>query len=237
MNFSPEALTWSVIAGLFSWQVLMPMVRHIPYNLERGWHQEAENYTGTNLPANYSAPEPLPNRTRLAFVLLSALISFVIFTVRGVSTDTVFIDGYMLCMLLLAFINVETQLLPDQVSLTALWIGLVYQSLQGKGADQISGAAVGFMVPYIASFAIRIAAKKEFIGVGDMKVFGMAGAWLGLYAMPTIFSVFAISVFITGIGAELTKEKMLNGFISTGPMHFFASFCVVLGLNLGSPWH
>ena len=237
MTFNSEALTCSVVAGLFSWQILMPMIRQIPYNLERGWHEEAENYIGSKLPANYSTPEALPNRTRITFIIFSVISSFIIFTARGVSTDMVFKAGFMLCMLLLAFINVETQLLPDRVSLTVLWIGLVYQSLQGKGADQISGAAFGFMAPYVISLAIRIATRREFIGFGDMKVFAMAGAWLGLNSIPTIFAIFTITVAITGFGTKLTKEKKHNRFISTGPMHYLASLCVTLGLNLGSPWN
>ena len=215
----------------------MPMIRQIPHRLEFGWRQEAANYTGAELPPLNAEPEPLPECTRFAFILASAIASFLIFSVRGVSTDLVFQAGFVLCVLLLAFINVETQILPDQVSLTVMWIGLVYQSVRGKGADQISGAALGYMVPYVISLVWRFLAKKEFVGGGDMKVFAMAGAWVGLKSMPTLFVVFCISGAVIGVVAKLTDRTGPNGFISTGPMHFLASLAVVLGFNFGSPWY
>lgn len=236
MTFNPEALTWAIVAGIFAWQVLMPLIRSIPFGLERSWRLEAESYTGIPIPFNESEPVPLSERMRMAFLAGSLVTSFAIFTVHGVSTQWVFVAGFQLCMLLLLFINLESQILPDRVVLTVLWIGLVFQAAHGKGADQIQGASFGFMVPYVLALILKALAKKEFIGWGDMKAFAMTGAWVGLNAMPTVFAAFCITGLCIGVVYKLGNFLTEDGMIPTGPMHFLSSLFVVLGLNLGSPW-
>jgi leader peptidase (prepilin peptidase)/N-methyltransferase len=236
MDIDTTVLAWAIAAGIFSWLILMPMIRKIPFTIAKDWQQEAQKFAVGSDQATTSEPAELPKHLRMVFVLAAVVTSFCIFSTRGVSNDSVFFVGFVLCMLLLAFINVETQLLPDKVSLTVLWIGLVYQSVDGKGAEQISGAALGYALPYIASLAIRLATGREFLGYGDMKTFGMAGAWVGIDSMPTIFGVYVVSCIFVGIATKLMNRNNDIGYLSTGPMHFLATFAVGLGLNLGTPW-
>jgi leader peptidase (prepilin peptidase)/N-methyltransferase len=107
--------------------------------------------------------------------------------------------GYAWALLALTFIDFDTQLLPDDITLPLLWAGLMVNAF-GMFTDlrsAVFGAAAGYLVLWSVYWAFRLIARKEGMGYGDFKLLAAIGAWTGWQALPGVILVSA------GLGAAL----------------------------------
>jgi leader peptidase (prepilin peptidase)/N-methyltransferase len=102
-------------------------------------------------------------------------------------------------MLALTFIDFDTQLLPDDITLPLLWAGLIanYFGVYTDLASAVLGAAGGYLVLWSVYWAFRLIAKKEGMGYGDFKLLAAIGAWTGWQVLPFVVIVSA------GLGAVI----------------------------------
>jgi leader peptidase (prepilin peptidase)/N-methyltransferase len=94
---------------------------------------------------------------------------------------------YAWAMIALAFIDFDTQLLPDDITLPLLWLGLLANAF-GVFVDlrsAVFGAAAGYMVLWSVYWAFKLIAKKEGMGYGDFKLLAAIGAWTGWQVLPS----------------------------------------------------
>ncbi len=88
----------------------------------------------------------------------------------------------------LAMIDVETRLLPDLLTLSGLWLGLLLASL-GLGISPtkaIIGAMAGYLLLAIPNALYRCWRGDDGMGGGDFKLLALIGAWLGPSALPLV---------------------------------------------------
>jgi leader peptidase (prepilin peptidase)/N-methyltransferase len=100
-------------------------------------------------------------------------------------------------LLALTFIDFDTQLLPDDITLPLLWLGLLVNAF-GTFVDlrsAVLGAAGGYLILWLVYWGFRLLAKKEGMGYGDFKLLAALGAWTGWQVLPFIVLVSA------GVGA------------------------------------
>jgi leader peptidase (prepilin peptidase)/N-methyltransferase len=105
-------------------------------------------------------------------------------------------------LIALALIDLDTQLLPDDITLPLLWLGLLL-SLTGLFTDSVSaivGAVAGFMTLWLVYHAFRLLTGKEGMGRGDFKLLALFGAWLGWQALPLVLLLAALSGAVIGVG-------------------------------------
>ena len=91
-------------------------------------------------------------------------------------------------MIALAFIDFDTQLLPDDITLPILWLGLIANAY-GTYTDlrsAVFGAIAGYMILWLVYWAFRLVAKKEGMGFGDFKLLAAIGAWTGWQVIPVV---------------------------------------------------
>jgi leader peptidase (prepilin peptidase)/N-methyltransferase len=106
---------------------------------------------------------------------------------------------YAWALLALTFIDLDTQLLPDDITLPLLWLGIlantfaVYTDLRSA----VFGAVAGYLVLWVVYWGFRLIAKKEGMGYGDFKLLAAIGAWTGWQVLPAVILVSA------GLGAVL----------------------------------
>jgi leader peptidase (prepilin peptidase)/N-methyltransferase len=114
-------------------------------------------------------------------------------------------------LLALTFIDLDTQLLPDDITLPLLWAGLLANSF-GTFVDlrsAVFGAAGGYLLLWSVYWAFRLLAKKEGMGYGDFKLLGALGAWVGWQAIPFVVLVSAaLGAIVGGVALYLTKRGM-----------------------------
>ena len=106
---------------------------------------------------------------------------------------------YAWAMLALTFIDFDTQLLPDDITLPLLWGGLIanYFGLYTDLGSAVLGAAGGYLILWGVYWAFRLLAKKEGMGYGDFKLLAAIGAWTGWQVLPFVVVVSA------GLGAVI----------------------------------
>ena len=129
-------------------------------------------------------------------------------------------------MIALAFIDFDTFLLPDSITLPLLWAGLLF-SLGGTFTDvrsAVAGAAAGYLALWSVYWAFKLATGKEGMGYGDFKLLAAIGAWLGWKMLPLVILLSSLVGAVTGIGLIVFARHERNVPLPFGP------YLVVAGL-------
>jgi len=90
------------------------------------------------------------------------------------------------------FIDLETFLLPDVLTLSLLWLGLLgsaFELLPLAPAEAIWGACFGYMILWTINGLYRLLRKQDGFGGGDFKLLAALGAWLGWSAIVPILGL------------------------------------------------
>ncbi|MCK9258406.1 MAG: A24 family peptidase [Azoarcus sp.] len=126
---------------------------------------------------------------------------------------------FLWAMIALAFIDLDTQLLPDDITLPLLWLGLVF-NLAGVYTD-LPSAVVGAMAGYLTLWSIfwlfKLATGKEGMGYGDFKLLGAIGAWLGWQTLPLTILLSSVVGAVVGISLIAFARHGRNVPIPFGP--------------------
>jgi leader peptidase (prepilin peptidase)/N-methyltransferase len=113
-------------------------------------------------------------------------------------------------MVALAFIDLDTFYLPDNITLLLLWTGLVF-NLSGVFTDlrsAVIGAASGYLMLWSVFWLYKIATGKEGMGYGDFKLLAAIGAWLGWKMLPMVILLSSFVGAAVGIGLIVfTRHK------------------------------
>ena len=91
-------------------------------------------------------------------------------------------------LLVLAWIDAQTYLLPDVLTLPLVLAGLAEALWLEPGAivDRATAAAVAAISLYALAFAYRRLRGRDGLGEGDAKLLAAGGAWVGLAALPWV---------------------------------------------------
>ncbi len=92
------------------------------------------------------------------------------------------------CLITLTGIDIDTQLLPDSITLPLLWLGLLF-NLNGVFTDiqsAVVGAVAGYLTLWTVYWAFKLLTGKEGMGYGDFKLLAALGAWFGWQSLPLI---------------------------------------------------
>jgi leader peptidase (prepilin peptidase)/N-methyltransferase len=126
---------------------------------------------------------------------------------------------FLWCMIALSFIDFDTQLLPDSITLPLLWAGLLL-NLNGTFADlgsAVIGAAAGYLSLWSVYWGFKAATGKEGMGFGDFKLLAAVGAWLGWQMLPLVVLTSSFVGAIVGISLMLLARHGRNVPIPFGP--------------------
>jgi len=118
--------------------------------------------------------------------LLTALLSAAVAWKWGLSVQTLGALLLVWALVALAFIDLDTTLLPDSLTLPLLWLGLLF-NLGGYFAslpDAVIGAIAGYGVLWSVYWLFKLVTGKDGMGYGDFKLLAAIGAWLGWQMLP-----------------------------------------------------
>jgi leader peptidase (prepilin peptidase) / N-methyltransferase len=105
-------------------------------------------------------------------------------------------------MIALAFIDLDTFYLPDDITLPLVWAGLIV-NMRGTFVDlqsAVIGAVAGYLALWLVFWAYKFATGKEGMGYGDFKLLAAIGAWLGWKMLPVIILLSSFVGAAVGIG-------------------------------------
>ena len=110
---------------------------------------------------------------------------------------------FVWALIALAFIDLDTQLLPDSITQPLLWLGLILN--MGNAYTDLKSAVIGALAGYLSLWTVywvfKLATKKEGMGYGDFKLLAAVGAWLGWTLLP--FTILASSMVGAVVGIAL----------------------------------
>lgn len=133
--------------------------------------------------------------------LLTAMLSAAVAWKWGVSVQTVGALLLVWTLVALAFIDLDTTLLPDSLTLPLLWLGLLF-NLGGHFAnlpDAVIGAVAGYGVLWSVYWLFKLVTGKEGMGYGDFKLLAAIGAWLGWQLLPVTLLLSSVVGAAVGI--------------------------------------
>src|SRR5690606_35609447 len=104
-------------------------------------------------------------------------------------------------LIAMTFIDADTQLLPDDLTLPLLWLGLLLNVGETfvPLADAVIGAATGYLVLWAVYWLFKLATGKEGMGYGDFKLLAALGAWLGWQMLALIILLSSLVGAVVGI--------------------------------------
>jgi leader peptidase (prepilin peptidase)/N-methyltransferase len=126
----------------------------------------------------------------------------------------------------LTFIDLDTQLLPDSLTLPLLWIGLVLSLWAGDAGGAavpvetrtaVIGAAAGYLSLWSVYWLFKLTTGKEGMGYGDFKLLAALGAWLGWKMILPIVLCSALVGAVVGIALMLRFGRDRSVPIAFGP--------------------
>jgi len=150
--------------------------------------------------------------------LTGALSGYVVWR-YGFSWQALAALFFVWAMIALAFIDLDTFYLPDDITLPLIWTGLLV-NLGGLFVDlpsAVIGAAAGYLALWSVFWAYKLATGKEGMGYGDFKLLAGIGAWLGWKMLPVVILLSSFVGAIVGISLIVFARHGRNVPIPFGP--------------------
>lgn len=133
-------------------------------------------------------------------------------------------------LIALAMIDAQTTLLPDDITLPLLWLGLllalgpVFASLP----DAVIGAAAGYLSLWSVFWLFKLITGKDGMGYGDFKLFAALGAWLGWQALPACLLLASLIGTVYGLASILLQRRDAQKPFPFGPFLAIAGWINLL---------
>ena len=161
---------------------------------------------------------------------LTGLIYLIIYLVYGLTIQTLVYIILSSALIIIAFIDLNQQIIPDVISLPGIVIGFIISFFVPyiSFVDSILGIAVGGGIILIIGLVGSVIFKKEAMGGGDVKLAAMIGAFLGWrYIIISLFLGFFVGA-LAGIILIMSKIKKREDVIPFGPFIILGSFITLL---------
>jgi leader peptidase (prepilin peptidase)/N-methyltransferase len=127
-------------------------------------------------------------------------------------------------LIALSLIDLDHKLLPDNLTLLLLWLGLLVALAEPGGQPvfvdlrtSVIGAAAGYLSLWSVYQLFKLLTGKEGMGYGDFKLLAALGAWLGWQLLPLVIVLSAAVGSIVGLCLIVTGQRSRQAEIPFGP--------------------
>ena len=171
--------------------------------------------------------------------LLTGFMLAVTVAYIGDAVNAIYAIIFTLCLIALAGIDVNEKLLPDQITLPLLWVGL-FANINGTFAplpDAVTGAIAGYLSLWSLYWVFKLVTGKEGMGYGDFKLLAALGAWLGWQMLPLVILISSTFGAVFGLAAILLGGQGRNLQIPFGPFLAGAGWIALLWGDTIVTWY
>lgn len=164
--------------------------------------------------------------------LTTAVLSGLVAWKFGASWLTLALLFFTWSLIALTMIDFDHQLLPDNITLPMLWLGLLLSTVDiGLGvspADAVIGAVAGYLVLWTVYQGFKLITGKEGMGYGDFKLLAVLGAWMGWQSLLLIVILSSLVGAVVGTFLLIFLGRDKNIPIPFGPYLTGAGFITLL---------
>ena len=162
---------------------------------------------------------PISPRYPLVELLTAVMCSFVA-AHFGFGYYTIALIFFTFALISATFIDLDTMLLPDQITLPLVWSGIAL-ALFGISPITLQDSVIGAMVGYLALWSVywlfKLLTGKEGMGYGDFKLLAALGAWLGWQHLPMIILLSSLVGLVFGLIQLRLKQQGIDKAFPFGP--------------------
>ena len=231
---SPAVLTFAAalagLIGLLGGHWLASVALRLPRLMEYDWECQCREVRGEPPPAarrprlsgSMARHRPMARAMRAATAVLFAACVWRF----GATPLALCAMAFTAAMLLLAFIDLRTRLLPDVITQPLLWTGLLVNLASTFATPElaIAGAAVGYGFLWLVFQAFRRLTGLDGMGQGDFKFLAALGAWFGLAYLPGILIGASVAAVAGGVAA------IMSGRAQRGQPQPFGPYLAMAGI-------
>lgn len=136
---------------------------------------------------------------------------------------------FIYALVILTFIDKDHMLLPDQLTLPLIWLGLLasLHLTPVSPSDAIIGAACGYLALWSVFWLFKLITGKEGMGYGDFKLLAALGAWLGWQMLPMIILLSSVIGAAYGILMIVLRRHQQGNPMPFGPFLAFAGIAAL----------
>lgn len=165
--------------------------------------------------------------------LITLILSLILLYKFGLNLKLLFSLIFTWGLIALTMIDLDQQILPDDITIPGIWLGLAIntQNIFCTLQSSVMGAIIGYLSLWGFYWIFKFITKKEGMGYGDFKLLAMLGAWLGLQALPYIILLSSLMGSIIGIILILFFKHHKNKPIAFGPYLCVAGWVYLLIKN------
>jgi leader peptidase (prepilin peptidase)/N-methyltransferase len=152
--------------------------------------------------------------------LITGLLSLALVLRHGPGVPYALSMAFVCALIVVSFVDLQYQIIPDVISLPGIAVGLAV-ALTPWGRvpwpDAFVGAAAGGGGLFAVAWVFERLTGKEGMGLGDVKLLAMIGAWMGWRDLPFVILVASLSGILIGGGSLLATRRGLRVRIPFGP--------------------
>lgn len=217
--------TFFILALVVS-KVLIIVIEKLPDFIYQSWVCDSHKILNLETPLSSNRLDTTIKHKKYLFIATTIIFIFAALTAKL----PLQLFGYLVFISIiqaLIVIDYKTMLLPDELTLPLLWLGLIFNlhgSISGSLELSVYGAVFGYLVLWLVFWAFKLLTKKDGMGYGDFKLLSAILAFLGIqYLVPMLLlsSILGIIYFIAmSIFNRFSHTKIdfkENGAIPFGP--------------------
>ena len=160
----------------------------------------------------------------------TAVISLLLLQQLGMGWQFVALWGLSFVFIALIGIDFDHQLLPDNLTLPLMWLGLLLntQMLFVPLLDAVYGAAAGYLSLWLVFWGFKLLTGKDGMGYGDFKLMAVCGAWFGWSVLPNVILVSSAVGAVLGIFLIVLRGRDSQKPMPFGPFIAIAAWLTVV---------
>ncbi len=157
----------------------------------------------------------------------------------GVTWLALFAIVFVWALIALTFIDADTTLLPDDITLPLMWMGLVINigSAIVPLSEAVVGCVAGYLILWLVFWGFKLMTGKDGMGYGDFKLLAAIGAWLGWQMLPLVILLSAAVGTVIGIVGIIVQGRDKGAKLPFGPYLAVAGFIALIWGQPLTAWY
>ncbi len=154
---------------------------------------------------------------------LSILFFTIIYFLYGITLTTLLLMILSLSFIIIFFIDLKHFIIPNEITFSMMALGFLksfdpnLNSLFPNYINSLIGGLLGYGIIWSIIYFYKQVRKKEGMGLGDAKLFGVIGFWFGWIAIPFVIFISSVIALLSVVPSLLKNSRTMSSQIPFGP--------------------